>query len=468
MKRKRLARMFVAAGVVAAAWAGAARGQVGGPTAVYLEPAERRTVRQTVELPGTAEAIRRSTVSAETAGRVEAMVADEGDFVRAGQAVCQMRRLPVELELKQAEGQLVAARAELKKLEEGYRSEEVRKAEAQASAARAGLEKWELEYARTKRLLAEGASTAAEMETVEASYRQAKESLAEAQANLDLVKSGYRAEDVEQARGQAAAQEATVEQLRDTLAKMTITMPYDGFVVKKHCEAGEWRRQGDPVVEIVDLSVVRLLLDVPERYAGDLEKGAATPVVFESLADREFVGKVSQIVPASAAGTHTIPVRVDIENPMEDGRPAIAAGLFGRAWLPVGKEHAALLVPKAAVIRQTGQDYVYTVTDVPPPEVKKMMEEVAKAASGKPASAPPVPMPPIRYAVAIPVEIVQGYGRFMEVKSEKLQDGTRVVTRGTYLLSPGAPVQEYPKEQTEAPVAPEKASGASGASGENR
>jgi membrane fusion protein (multidrug efflux system) len=271
---------------------------------------------------------------------------------------------------------------------------------------------------------------------------------------------------VEQARGQAAAQEATVEQLRDTLAKMTITMPYDGFVVKKHCEAGEWRRQGDPVVEIVDLSVVRLLLDVPERYAGDLEKGAATPVVFESLADREFVGKVSQIVPASAAGTHTIPVRVDIANPIEDGRPAIAAGLFGRAWLPVGKEHSALLVPKAAVIRQTGQDYVYTATDVPPPEVKKMMEEAAKAASGKPASPPPpVPMPPIRYAVAIPVEIVQGYGRFMEVKSETLQDGTRVVTRGTYLLSPGAPVQEYPKEPAEAPVISEKSSGAAG---ENR
>jgi HlyD family secretion protein len=469
MKRKRLARVFIAAGVVAVAWAGAARGQIGGPAAVYLEPAERRAVRQTVELAGTVEARRRSVLGAEVAGRVEKMLADEGDYVKAGDPVCQMRRLPVELELKQAEGQLVAARADLKKMEQGYRPEEVREAEARKAAAQAGLEKWELEYARTKRLLAEGASTAAEMESVEASYRQAGESLAEAQANLDLVKSGYRAEDVEQSRGRATAQEATVEHLRDALAKMTIAMPYDGFIVRKHTEAGEWLQAGQPVVEIVDLSVVRLLLDVPERYAGDLEKGLATPVVFESLADREFVGKVSQIVPASAAGTHTIPVRVDIENPIEDGRPVIAAGLFGRAWLPVGKEHSALLVPKAAVIRQIGQDYVYTVTDVPPPAVKKMMEEAAKAASGKPAEAPPpVPMPPIRYAVAIPVEIVQGYGRFMEVKSEKLEDGTRVVTRGTYLLSAGALVQEYPKEQAEAPIVSEKASGASGAAGENR
>ena len=466
MKRKSAARIILAAGVVAAVWAGAARGQIGGPTAVYLEPAERRTVRQTVELPGTVEAIRRSTVSAETAGRVEAMVADEGDFVRAGEAVCQLRRLPVELELEQARGQLRAARAALAKMTEGYREEEVRQAQAQEASARASFDRWEQEHARTAKLLAEGASTQAEMDAVEASYRQAKEALAAAKANLDLVTSGYRAEDIEQARGQAAAQEALVKELEDRLAKMTVAVPFDGFIVRKHTEAGEWRRQGDPVVEIVDLSVVRLLLDVPERYAGDLEKGVATPVVFESLAGREFVGKVSQIVPASAAGTHTIPVRVDVENPIEDGRPAIAAGLFGRAWLPVGKEHSALLVPKASVIRQMGQDYVYTVTDVPPPEVKKMMEEAAKAASGKPAEAPPpVPMPPIRYAVAIPVEIVQGYGRFMEVKSEKLQDGTRVVTRGTYLLSPGAPVQEYPKEEAEAPAVSEKASGAAG---ENR
>jgi len=458
MKRKSAARIILAAGVVVAVWAAEARAQFG-PTSVYVEPVQKKTIRRSVELAGTAEARRRSVLGAEVAGRVEKMLADEGDYVKAGDPVCQMRRLPVELQLKQAEGQLAAARADLKKMEQGYRPEEVREAEARKAAAEAGLEKWKLEYARTKRLLAEGASTAAEMETVEASYRQAKEALAEAQANLDLVKSGYRAEDVEQARGRAATQEATVEQLRDTLEKMTIVMPYDGFVVKKYCEAGEWLSLGESVVEIVDLEVVRLTLDVPERYLGRIAKGAEAPVVFEGLVGKEFMGKVSQVVPFADDATHTAVVRVDITNTVADGRPTIAAGLLGRVWLPIGEAHEALLVPKDAIIRQGERDLVYTVSATPPPDAKPVkepatpeekqqaeaMREGGALLAAKSAERG-VPQPPVRFAVAIPVQIVGGYGAWMEVRSEHLSAGMPVVVRGTYLMAPGTPVQVRPKE----------------------
>jgi len=459
-KRKRLARAFIAAGALVAVWVAEARAQFG-PIPVYVEQVHKKTIRRSVELAGTVEARRRSVLGAEVAGRVEKMLAEEGDYVRAGQAVCQMRRLPVELDLKQAEGQLVAARAELKKFEEGYRPEEVREAEARASAARAGLEKWELEYARTKRLLAEGASTAAEMESVEASYRQAKESLAEAQANLDLVRSGYRAEDVEQARGRAAAQEATVERLRDTLAKMTVAMPYDGFVVKKHCEEGEWLNPGQPVVEIVDLEVVRLTLNVPERHLGQIAKGAEAPVVVEGLGGRELAGTVSQVVPYSEEATRTATVRVDVENALEGDRPAIAAGMLARAWVPVGEEHEALLVPKDAVIRQGGVDLVYTVSDrlpdaAKPPQPKKepTREEQKRSATlaesaariAKESAKAGVPPTPVKFAVPIPVEIIGGYGTWMEVRSEHLSAGMPVVVRGTYLMAPGTAVEVRPKE----------------------
>jgi hypothetical protein len=55
--------------------------------------------------------------------------------------------------------------------------------------------------------------------------------------------------------------------------------------------------------------------------------------------------------------------------------------------------------------------------------------------------------PPVQFAVAVPVRILQGYGRWMEVESDKLKAGTPLVTRGTYLLSNGAAVQVYPKER---------------------
>jgi len=437
--------------VIVLASVGAALAQMGGPAPVYLEPAEVRPIQRTVELYGTAEARRQSILSAETAGRVDKVLADAGDFVAAGAPVCQMRRLPVELQLKQAEGLLASAQAQLKKAEQGFRPEEIKQAEARQKAAQAAYERWNLEHERTKRLLADGASTPAERDAVEASYRQAKEQLAEAEAALALYRAGNRAEDIENARAQAAAQAAVVEALKDTLAKMTVTMPFDGFIVRKRCEEGEWLAPGVPVAEVADLAVVRIQADVPERYLAGLQKGAKAPVVFESMGDREFEGVISQIVPRASEATHTIPVRVDVTNVVEKDRPVIAEGLLARVWLPVGAEHQALLVPKAAVIRQEGRDVVYTVTDKPPAGAAAAppaadTKDTKEPHPAKPAEELGPAAPPVRFAVAIPVRLVGGFGRYMEVESDLLKAGTPVVTRGTYLLVPGAAVRVYPKE----------------------
>ena len=445
-------------------FAGPVRAQFG-PMPVYLEPVQKRTVRRSVELVGTAEALRRAVLGAEVAGRVEAVEAEEGDVLEAGAVVCRLRTRVVALALEQAKARLAAARADLAKMEAGYRKEEVAQAEARASAAQADLDRWRKEHERTRRLLADGASTQSEMDAVEAAYRAAREHLAEAQAALALYRAGFRAEEVERARAEVAAQSAAVAELEDRLQRMTVRMPFPGCVVRKLCEVGEWLNPGSPVAEVVDLSVVRVRLDVPERHLPGLRRGEAVPVVFEALGeDREFTGRVSQIVPVSAEATHTVTVRVDVENPQADGRPTLAAGLVARVWLPVGEPHEALLVPKAAVVHQDDQDVVYTVSDTPPPSAigggtggasasagGKAQEAggegaAASAAGAGQAAGGGQAAPRVRYAVRVPVRIVGGWGRLMEVESPLLRPGVPVVTRGTYLMVPGMPVVATVKE----------------------
>jgi multidrug resistance efflux pump len=62
--------------------------------------------------------------------------------------------------------------ADLKKMEQGNRPEEIQQAEARMKAASATHQRWELEYERTKRLLADGASTKAEFEATDAAHRR--------------------------------------------------------------------------------------------------------------------------------------------------------------------------------------------------------------------------------------------------------------------------------------------------------
>jgi hypothetical protein len=119
-----------------------------------------------------------------------------------------------------------------------------------------------------------------------------------------------------------------------------------------------------------------------------------------------------------------------------------------------------LLVPKAAVIRQEGRDFVYTVADAPPAGAGQSPAADAAKATAPPPSPAIAQAGAIRFAVAIPVRIVQGHGRYMEVESDRLQAGMMLVTRGTYQMVPGTPVWVRPKEQggpaqpTAAPAAP--------------
>jgi multidrug efflux pump subunit AcrA (membrane-fusion protein) len=443
---------------VALAVGAAAQAQMVVP--VSVDPVVQQAVNPSVDLSGVAEPRRLSTIGSEVAGRVEKMALDAGDFAAAGATICQLRRLPVELQLKSAQGMLDAAKAQLAKAEQGFRQEEVQQADARFKAAQAAYEKCKQDNDRTIKLFADGASTTAEREAVEAACRMSKEQLAEAEAGLALVKKGMRKEDIDAARAQVDAQTAAVEALKDSLAKMTVTMPFDGFVTKKLCEEGEWLSPGMPVAQVADLGMIRIQLDVPERYLAALQKDAKTLVMFDALGKQKFTGTISQIVPQSAGGTHTVPVRVDVPNVIEKGRPTIAAGLLARVALPVGAEHQALLVPKAAIIRQSGRDLVYTLTDVKPASVARAEEkarEAERAKNGGKAPAPSTlvtgPTPePTKYAVAIPVTIVQGHQDLVEVRSDSLKAGMSVVTRGTYLLAQDTAVQVYAKEGT-APAA---------------
>ena len=443
MHRLRLPAAVLA---VAVFLAGPVRAQFG-PTPVYLEPVEKRTIRLTVELVGTAEARRRAVIGAEVAGRVEAMDADAGDYLPANGVLCRVRATPVRLQLEQAQASLARARADLAKMEAGYRAEDIAQAQARQAATQAEFDRWKLEYERTRRLLADGASTAAEMEATEAAYRTARQRLAEADAGLALLKAGYRPEDVTMARATVAAETAAVAALQDTLDKLTVRMPFAGFVVAKQCEVGEWLSPGLPVASVLDLEVVRVTLDVPERYLPALRRGATAPVVFPALGDaRDFAGRISQVVPASAEGTHTVTVRVDVPNTMEADRPTIAAGLLARVSLPVGEAHEALLVPKAAVVRQQGRDVVYRAQATPPAGAAGTPEAGTAGQAGGEG---------VQYAVRVYVDIVAGYGRFMEVRSPDLKPGMPLVTRGTYLMAPGMPVKATQKERASGPPAAE-------------
>ena len=90
-------------------------------------------------------------------GRIEAVTVQEGDQVEPGQELGRLDQAESSARRDQALAQVAAARAQLRELEPGFRTEEVAEARAAAAAAAERLADAERDLERTRRLLEGGA-----------------------------------------------------------------------------------------------------------------------------------------------------------------------------------------------------------------------------------------------------------------------------------------------------------------------
>jgi RND family efflux transporter MFP subunit len=192
---------------------------------------------------------------------------------------------------------------------------------------------------------------------------------------------------VEQAKCSAIAQKATVAALADDLARTEIRSPCDGYIVAKRTEIGSWVARGGAVVDLVDLSVARVRVPVPESAISFCRIGESVGVVIDALDGKMFKGHIARVIPDADERARTFPVEVDIPN--ETGE--LKAGMFARVVVPSGPEATQLVVPKDAVVSLGPMSVIYVVRateagqvamPLPVMIVAEVLDQVAVAAQG--------------------------------------------------------------------------------------
>jgi membrane fusion protein (multidrug efflux system) len=311
-----------------------------------------KEVMTRITLVGTGEPWLETVVASEEAGIVSKMLVEEGDHVKKNQTMCEQDTTQLKLKIE-------AARAEL--------------AEAKVLQSQARRD-WE----RQKRLF--DINSVSEKAYDDARFK------------------------VDGARKKVARLRANLGFLEDQLSKKQIKAPVSGYVVKRHCLVGQWLGEGDAAITIVVPDPIRLMVPVPERYVPAIKKGDQAEVTFDALPGRTFKGAIDAVILRADEAARTFPVRIKISNP--DG--AIKPGMLGRATLPAGNLHRALLVPKDALVLSGTRKTVFVVIN--------------------------------QTARLVPVEIGAAYGPLIEVKGD-LKPGLEVVVRGNERLRPGQPVQ---------------------------
>jgi len=347
----------------------AARPAVDEPTANYVEisPVVVKQVRQTHPFVGTATAHRVSVVGSAVDGRVETVTFREGDrvdfvadvnaesspAVALAPALVQLRTGTVELELEGEKAELNYRQQAQLQLQQQLPAE-LKQAAAKLAAAEARSRNAESRYTRTERLYRESqTATKEELDEADSDLRVARQTEIAASSARQQIEA-TRESRLAQAAATVSVQREKVRRLQDILQKYTIRAPFGGYVTKLHTEVGAWIKQGDPIVEVIELDPIEIHTFVPEKFIDRLQSGdRAVSLKFEALPKRSFQAVITRLVPQADPRSRTFPVKLEVENKGFQ----IKAGMLARVELAVGQQ-AGLWVDKDALVLKSGVRYV--------------------------------------------------------------------------------------------------------------
>ncbi|MFQ5596883.1 MAG: efflux RND transporter periplasmic adaptor subunit [Nitrospiria bacterium] len=277
------------------------------PAKVVVSPIVNETVQDQILLIGTVESWRTSRVATEAAGRVESLPARRGKAVRHGDLLAKLGASDLLLQLKGARARRKAAVARLEMAQEDLK--------------------------RTEKLF--------------------KENLVSEKNHRDAT---LRVRELEKIREASEAEEL---QLKDLLEKKEVRAPFDGIVTQELIEEGEWVEKGGSIVQLVDISKVRILVDMPEKYVSRLKIGGTANVRLDALGNGFFPGSVHALIPQGDRDARLFPLEVHVKNK----GLRIKEGMLAKVSFDLGLSRSVLMVEKDAVIRRGSQIYIFIVKE---------------------------------------------------------------------------------------------------------
>lgn len=191
----------------------------------------------------------------------------------------------------------------------------------------------------------------------EAQYNQAKDAL----ARLKQVHDSGSLPDVKWVEVQSQVQQAEsqVRVMQKQVADCKLVSPVSGVVGKGVMKAGETALPAQPVVQILDISSVKVRVAVPEKELGRIAAHQPTTVTVAALPGEVFH---SASIKKSVQGdvlTHTYDMYVNVGNPNRKLLP----GMVANVSFDVAKAEAALTVPVRCVQKGADGNFVWTIKD---------------------------------------------------------------------------------------------------------
>lgn len=235
------------------------------------------------------------SVAAEVAGKVTAVLVQEGQKVKLGDAVVKLDTAALELQVKQGQAGLQAAEARLAESKTGARPEQILQAEELANQAAAALAGAQKNYDTAKSLYGQGAATKASLDAATTALETAGAQARAVRAQADLVRQGATAEQVKQLEAAVAQAKATADLAQLNLDRTTVKAAVTGTVVRRLVEPGTMVSPGATMATIANLDDLWLRVYVPENQLNLVKLGQNVDVHVDAYPKKPFKAEVVHI-----------------------------------------------------------------------------------------------------------------------------------------------------------------------------
>ena len=288
------------------------------PILVRTADLKKQDIEKFIDAVANTESLNKVDVLPERTEPVLSILAEEGDIVKAGQILAELRKDVAKLALADAKVQLTKAQNEVEKAKKDYqRNLKLSEKEGRASL----LSERDLEASHQTLLTA-----------------------------LTAVESA-----------QVGADRATLE-----LSHCTLRAPISGTITSREISAGDMTTTGMRAFEIVDLSKPRLVFYRPQRELSSLTANQEIIGHSEALPGSTLKGNIERIAPVIDTTSGTIKVTALLN----DQWAGLPTGILVRLRVILETHKDAILIPKKAILNDTNGSAFFVI--MPDNKVKKV------------------------------------------------------------------------------------------------
>jgi HlyD family secretion protein len=323
------------------------RAQSKDATLVDVAIAQPQSLHEELEYIGSTGPSEELPLRAQADGKLLRLNVKVGDRVKPGQALAQLDGAALASAVSQAQAELASQVSEVSRAEN-----ELKNARLQIEQAQNALQQNRADSIRLEKLYREGAISSRIASAARSRAEAASLALRSAQTQVKLQQEAIVA-----AKSRVKAQQVAVKRATAQKSFASITSPIAGIVLKQFVEPGRSVRAGDEILKLGDFKQVMVRTQVSELEVPKIRVGQTVQVALDSLAQREFTGKVSRVSASSDPTVRLVPIEVTINNP--DKR--MGNGLLARVRF-AQETTQQIVVPETALQRaENNNSFLFVV-----------------------------------------------------------------------------------------------------------